>query len=147
MPENLTDLTFGYNFNQKIEQNTLPENLMTITFGYCFNQKLEPDILPHNLFNINFNWLYLSKNDFSSHIIEIINNIPSYYDVKIFSDNDIFNIDRFKFPIHVADYQEKKWPLFQKYSFSFFHWNHIFHQKKPFFNMMYFIEFFFTKRI
>ena len=34
-----TILAFGDEFNQGIDPNTLPENLTTLTFGRNFNQK------------------------------------------------------------------------------------------------------------
>ena len=33
MSSDYTIITFHYNFNQKIEPNTLPENLTNLTFG------------------------------------------------------------------------------------------------------------------
>ena len=70
LPSNLRHLTFGYYFNQKVdnlpsklthlsfgglfsqEVDNLPENITHLTFGYWFNQKV--DNLPQNLINLTF---------------------------------------------------------------------------------------------
>ena len=39
----------------------------------------------------------------------MVNNIPNYYHVEIFSENDIFDNDSLKWPIHVFNYRENKW--------------------------------------
>ena len=109
LPEKLTTLTFGYKFNQKIEPNTLPENLITLTFGGKFTQKIDSEMLPSNSINIKFNWIYFSKNDPIKHHIEMINNIPSYYRVEIFSKEDIFGTNGPIWPIHVVNYRKYKW--------------------------------------
>jgi hypothetical protein len=36
LPKNITDLTFGWYFNQPIDN--LPDTLTDLTFGCCFNQ-------------------------------------------------------------------------------------------------------------
>ena len=107
LPENLTNLTFGFHFNQKIELNNLPENLTNLTFGYKFNQIIEPDIFPSNLINIIFDWIYNRKMDKNQ--IEMVNSIPSYYNVNLFRFHEIVNVDGPKWPIHVIYYKEKDW--------------------------------------
>ena len=109
LPKNLTTLIFG-GFNQKIEPNILPENLTTLTFGRIFNQNINSEILPSNLKNINFNWLYFNENEPIEHHIEMVNNIPNYYHVKIFLGRNISGIDEIKWPIHVVNYRENEWP-------------------------------------
>ena len=97
--KNLTTLTFGYKFNQKIEPNILPENLINLTFGYDFIQKIDLNILPYNLKNIEFNWNPIRINNTS--YVEMVNNIPSYYDVKIFI-----------FSYNILDNNNLKWPIY-----------------------------------
>ena len=113
LPNNLTNLTFGYKFNQKIDPNTLPENLLVLTFGLKFNQKLDSEMLPSNLKNINFEWInYADNNDSIKHHIKMVNNIPSYYHVKIILlEKYISDIDKPKWPIHVINCGKNKFSL------------------------------------
>ena len=150
LPENLITLTFGCYFSQKIEPNTLPWNLTTLAFGRCFDQKIEPKILPENLttltfernfnqiidskilpsnlINIVFNWKFFDEfdeNDLIKHYIEMVNNIPSYYHVKILLRNNIFGDSGLKWPIHVIHYEESEWSsniyeIHNKYSHQFY---------------------------
>ena len=39
----------------------------------------------------------------------MVNNIPNYYHVEIFLENDIFDNNGLKWPIHVYDYIENMW--------------------------------------
>ena len=112
--DDLTNITFGQMFNQKIEPNSLPNNLKSLIFVFNseFNQKIKPNSLPNNLSNltlgwkfnqsmkyllekidsINFNWLseYINcrKKDKDLHLI---NHIPRYFNVRIYVNNNIFN--------------------------------------------------------
>lgn len=59
-PENLTHLTFGNEFNQRITNVRFPENLTHLTFGKYFNQPITtnvtfPSTLTHLTFGNNFN--------------------------------------------------------------------------------------------
>ena len=67
-------------------------------------------MLPINLKNIKFNWTYLHKDDPINDYIEMLNNIPNYYYVEILLKRDIFGVDGHKWPIHVVNYKENKWP-------------------------------------
>ena len=108
LPENLTTLIFGNDFNQKIEPNTLPENLKTLTFGFCFNHKIESIL--NNVKYINFD-CRTCINHLKLNITKI-NNIPKYFNVKIYVNNNFYD-GRPKWPIHVVDYNEcgPKWPI------------------------------------
>ena len=97
-------------FDEKIEPNTLPKNLTSLTFGHNFNQKIDSEMLPANLKNINFKWLYLDKYEPFEYHIEMINNIPSYYHVELFLKYNILGNHGLKWPIHVVNYEENKWP-------------------------------------
>ena len=60
LPQSLTYLKFGYNFNQKINNLTkyflgFPKNLYHLTFGIDFNQKVND--LPKNLTHLIFGHL------------------------------------------------------------------------------------------
>ena len=66
-------------------------------------------MLPYNSINIEFNWLYLDENNLREHHIEMVNNIPNYYHVKILSNTNNPAIDESKCPIHVVDYRENEW--------------------------------------
>ena len=107
MPEKLITLTFGYNFNQKIGPNILPKNLTTLNFGYNFNQKIEPNTLPENLMTLIFKWI--SKEKINREHINMINSISNYYNVRLFVRYNILDIVGPKWPIHAANYNEKKW--------------------------------------
>ena len=43
--------------------------------------------------------------------VEIMNNIPSYYDIKIFLTTNILGNNGLKWPIHVPFYDKKQWSL------------------------------------
>jgi hypothetical protein len=51
---NLTNLTFSYEFNQEIIYNSLPHSLTNLTFGYQFNQEIIDNSLPYSLTNLTF---------------------------------------------------------------------------------------------
>ena len=111
LSESLITPIFGYYFNQKIEPNTLPDSLIKFYFGWIFNQKIDPNSLPSNLKYIEFNWKYLPVNIDMSSYIEMVNNIPSYYDVKIFLKTNILDNYGLKWPIHVRNYIKNRWPV------------------------------------
>ena len=112
LPNSLTYLDFGYKFNQIIELNSLPESLTNLTFRCNFNQKIDLNILPSKLKYIEFGWIYLSYTKINiSRYIEMVNNIPGYYDVKIFLLKNIFGDNGPKWPMHVCNYKKKRWPL------------------------------------
>ena len=110
MLDSLTSLIFGNEFNQGIEPNSLPESLTTLTFGCNFNQNIDLNIIPSNLKYIEFDWINFNKHDLIKQYIEMVNNIPSYYDVKIFLSENILGVDP-KWPIHVYEYDEDQWSL------------------------------------
>jgi hypothetical protein len=49
LPANLSQLTFGYGFNQPIGEGVLPANISQLTFGVCFNQSIGDGVLPANV--------------------------------------------------------------------------------------------------
>lgn len=53
---NLKSITFGYHFNQEINENLFPRSLTTLKFGESFNQKLIPGIFKYQckLISIEF---------------------------------------------------------------------------------------------
>ena len=55
LPDSITHLTLGDNFNQKLDN--LPNSLTHLTLGYAFNQKLDnlPNSLTHLTLGDNFN--------------------------------------------------------------------------------------------
>ena len=83
--------------------------MTTLTFDNNFNQEINPEILSSNLKYINFNWIYLNENNPIEHYIEIINNIPSYYFVKILLKKNIFGVNGPLWPFHVINYEETNW--------------------------------------
>ncbi|EGC30662.1 hypothetical protein DICPUDRAFT_83415 [Dictyostelium purpureum] len=46
LPNTITTLTFGYEFNKVILLDTLPNSLTTLTFGQRFNKVVQPGTLP-----------------------------------------------------------------------------------------------------
>ncbi|EFA77443.1 FNIP repeat-containing protein [Heterostelium album PN500] len=59
LPESLESLVFGRNFNQILSVGVLPESLKSLKFGFRFNQILSVGVLPESLksliFGIEFN--------------------------------------------------------------------------------------------
>ena len=114
LSEKLITLTFSDRFDQKIEPNSLPENLSNLIFKYNFNfdQIIDPNILPINTILI-FNWFIIYNGTVINKThIDAINNIPNYYNVKIFTKyNFPTAIDELKWTIHVPNCYAKCWPL------------------------------------
>ena len=46
-------ITFGDDFNQRIQPNILPKSVKSITFGHDFNQEIKQNVLPHSLTHLN----------------------------------------------------------------------------------------------
>ena len=61
-----------------------------------------------NIKYINFDWITGNPIE-SINDIGVINNIPRYYNVKIYVKTNIFEKCEPKWPIHVVKYKEKKW--------------------------------------
>jgi hypothetical protein len=55
--KNIKSITFGWDFNQKIEN--LPYGLTYLAFGECFDQKIED--LPNTLTHLTFGWKFNQK--------------------------------------------------------------------------------------
>ena len=108
MPKNLKTLAFGDHYNHKIDSNILPDNIKTLYFGEHYNQIINVEILPSNLKYIKFNWLGWNSDKYINYF-NMINNIPSYYNVVIFVRKDIFENNGIKWPIHVIRYKKKIW--------------------------------------
>jgi hypothetical protein len=60
---NVSSITFGYHFNQRIEKGMLPDTLTHLTFGYHFNQRIDKDVLPNNLTHLTFGWNFNQRID------------------------------------------------------------------------------------
>ncbi len=54
LPSSLQNLTFGEDFNQSLENVTLPSSLQSLTFGREFNRSLENVTLPSSLLDLTF---------------------------------------------------------------------------------------------
>ncbi len=57
IPKRVTHLIFGYSFNQKID-NCIPKGVTHLTFGWCFNQEIDgciPSSVTHLIFGFRFN--------------------------------------------------------------------------------------------
>lgn len=63
LPESLTHITFGSNFNQKINANVLPNSLTYLKFGFAFNQKINANVLPNSLTHLIFGGCFNQKLD------------------------------------------------------------------------------------
>ncbi|KAM9990918.1 hypothetical protein ACTFIY_006974 [Dictyostelium cf. discoideum] len=102
---NLKSITFGYEFNQEINENLFPRSLTTLKFGGSFNQKLIPGIFKYQskLISIEFgenfnnkgfplpfnnqvfpNSLQILKfaNNFSSPLIDQLSSLPNLTTLK-----------------------------------------------------------------
>ena len=53
LPKSVKSITFGWNFNQRIKPNILPKSVKSITFGHDFNQEIKQNVLPHSLTHLN----------------------------------------------------------------------------------------------
>src|SRR5947208_2518901 len=61
IPLNLTELTFGNNFNQPLEKGILSSNLIKLVFGGNFNQPLKQGILPPRVSSLIFTTYYIHR--------------------------------------------------------------------------------------
>lgn len=48
-PQSITHLTFGYRFDQPVDAERLPQSVTHLTFGWHFNQSIDVDRLPPNI--------------------------------------------------------------------------------------------------
>ena len=97
MPEKLTHLTFGEQFNREV--NYLPEKLTHLTFGNQFNT--EVDFLPNSLTHLTFGWSFNQQVDnlpsslthlsFGNQFNQIIDNLPSSLTHLTFADDNPFD--------------------------------------------------------
>ena len=58
LPSSLTQLTFGSEFNQPLQEGVLPSSLTQLIFGYDFNQPLQEGVLPSSLIQLTFGWKF-----------------------------------------------------------------------------------------
>ena len=49
IPNGVTHLIFGWDFNQQLDKITFPDSLQKLYFGYHFNQSLDNVIFPNSL--------------------------------------------------------------------------------------------------
>jgi hypothetical protein len=125
-PQGLQNLTFGWDFSQKIINNIFPESLTSLTFGYCFNMytrepllkffplnlkklkfggmsniELLPNILPYGLIRLEFGEEYTSKcsSMFNREIKE--NVIPSTVEYLLFGENFNQNLNETNLPTNL----------------------------------------------
>ena len=52
LPSGLQSLTFGHDFNQRMDRVSLPSGLHSLAFGWSFNQSMENVILPSGLHSL-----------------------------------------------------------------------------------------------
>src|SRR3990170_3444586 len=74
-PNSLTHLIFGFNFNQPLQQGVLPNFLTHLTFGDGFNQSLQQGVLSNSLTHLTFgNWfdLPIQQNIFPNSLTNLI---------------------------------------------------------------------------
>ena len=92
----------------------ISDDCISITFNSEFNQKIDLKILPSKLKHIEFDWIYLlcDKIDILSYV-EMVNDIPNYYDVKLLATDNFFGNTSPKWPIHVL------WTCYNKSQWSF----------------------------
>ncbi|EGC31700.1 hypothetical protein DICPUDRAFT_156407 [Dictyostelium purpureum] len=63
LPNSLTTLTFSQRFKKVVQPGTLPNSLTTLTFDHYYNQVVPPGTLPNNLTTLTFG------NDFNQVIL------------------------------------------------------------------------------
>ena len=54
IPDSVTDLTFGSNFNQPLESGYIPNSVTNLRFGDKFNQPLRLGHIPNSVTNLRF---------------------------------------------------------------------------------------------
>ena len=54
LPRSIEHITFGDDFDQRLERVTLPSDLRTLSLGHCFDQSLERVTLPSSLQSLSF---------------------------------------------------------------------------------------------
>ncbi len=62
IPDFINNLSFGHNFNQKIEHGVIPNSVTSIYFEYNFNQPKEDIILPQSVEIVNIKKIIHEKN-------------------------------------------------------------------------------------
>lgn len=58
LPETLLRLSFGYNFNQPLEEVNFPKELQHLSFGHEFNQTLQGVRLPDGLLSLTLGYKF-----------------------------------------------------------------------------------------
>ena len=74
IPNSVTHLTFGYNFNQPLKKDDIPNLVTHLTFDYDFNQPLKKGDIPESVTHLFFNELFnqpLDDNNLPKNIIEV----------------------------------------------------------------------------
>jgi len=58
LPNSLTHLTFGNSYNQPFKKHVLPNSLTHLTFGHTYNQPFKKHVLPNSLTHLTFGHEY-----------------------------------------------------------------------------------------
>ena len=97
----ITHLTFGYYFNQQIDNDKLPPNITHLTFGWHFNQPIDnlPQSITYLSFGFNFNQpvnklpLNITHLFFGEYFDHPVDNLPQSITHLTFGDCFNQNID------------------------------------------------------
>ena len=54
IPNSVTHLTFGKEFNQELKEGDIPNSATDLTFGTCFNQELKKGDIPNSVTHLTF---------------------------------------------------------------------------------------------
>ena len=58
IPNSVTHLTFGWQFNQELKEGDIPNSVTHLTFGDNFNQELKEGDIPNSVIHLTFGWKF-----------------------------------------------------------------------------------------
>ena len=74
IPNTITHLTFGYDFNQELKEGDIPKSVTNLTFGYDFNQELKEGDIPNSVTHLTFRNMFnqeLKKGDIPNSVTDL----------------------------------------------------------------------------
>nr|URM61964.1 F-box and FNIP repeat domain containing protein [Mimivirus sp.] len=101
IPNTITNLTFGFRFNKSIK-NCIPDSVTNLTFGSNFNQNIK-DCIPNSVTNLTFGWDF--NQDIKNCIPNTITNLTfGYYFNKSIKNCIPDSVTHLTFGVHLKKY-------------------------------------------